>query len=361
MKILVIHASAGAGHMKAAEAILNGLKKHTTHEAVLVDALDYSYPFFKKMYREGYFFLISKIPLAWAVFFGILDIPILQPLVRLGRRIYNFLNTQKLHKYLIKENFDCIISAHFMPNEVASALKQRGKITSKIITVVTDYDVHRIWLAKNIDQYCVASSWTKEKLIKMGIDASKVHFTGIPTDEKFSKEYDVAKLKKELGLKENMFTVLIATGSFGMGPIEEIIDTLEGFQVIAVCGHNKDLYERLVKKNLPNVKPCPLIKNMFELMAVSNAMITKPGGLSISEALVCSLPMIFFSAIPGQEANNIKVLSYSGVGISNCSLNEIVDRLREYKDDPKKYQDAVAKVKAMAQPKAVQNIIGLVK
>ena len=157
-----------------------------------------------------------------------------------------------------------------------------------------------------------------------------------------------------------MFTVLIATGSFGIGPIEEIIQSLKDVQVIVVCGHGKVLYERLSKKKYDNVKVCGLVDNMHELMAVADVMLTKPGGLSISEALVSELPMIFFSPIPGQEENNIRVLKESGVGISQCSIAEIAQHLQHYKSSPQDFQAAVEKAKALGHPHAVRDIISLI-
>jgi len=163
MKILVIHASAGAGHLKAAESLYNGIRNLTEHDVVLVDALDYSSPFFKKLYTGTYFFLISKIPWLWGFFFWILDRRWLQPLIRFVRRLYNRINAGKLHQFLREERFDYIFMTHFMPTEVAAALKRSKNISAQLVTMITDFDVHKIWLAQGIDRYCVASDWTKEK------------------------------------------------------------------------------------------------------------------------------------------------------------------------------------------------------
>src|SRR3989338_8762656 len=163
MKILVIHASAGAGHFKAAEALHQGIQKATGHDAVLIDALDYSSPSFKKFYKATYFFLISKMPWMWGWVFWLTDILWLQPVVKAVRRLHNMLNVRRLHAYLVEGRFDVVLLTHFMPTEIAAALKRKGRITAKLITVVTDFDVHKIWLAEGIDQYAVASDWTKEK------------------------------------------------------------------------------------------------------------------------------------------------------------------------------------------------------
>ncbi len=361
MKILVIHASAGAGHLKAAEAVYNGIKKSTDHDVVLVDALDYSSYLFQKLYKQTYFFLISKTPYMWGFFFWILDLAWLQPLIRLLRRIQNTLNTKRLHRFMVEERFDYIVMTHFMPTEIAAALKRSGRISSTLITVITDFDVHRIWLAEGIDTYTVASDWTKEKLKRIGIASEQILSSGIPTDEKFSVLVDISALKKKLGLQEDVFTVLVATGSFGIGPIEEIINTLEGFQVLVVCGHNVGLYQKLSAKNLKHIHVLGLVDNMHELMAVSDAMVTKPGGLSISEALVSQLPLIFFNAIPGQETGNIRVLKEHGIGISGCHVDQICGELQKMKSSKDAFLTILKRTKALARPSAVNVIISLIQ
>ncbi len=361
MKILIIHASAGAGHLKAAEALHQAVQKYTSHESVLIDALDYTFPLFKKFYRETYVFLISKVPFVWKMAFCFLDLVWIQSLVRVLRRGYNWVNAGRLHRFLKEEQFDYIFSTQFLSTEVVAAMKRSQQITAKLITVVTDFDVHRIWLADGVDHYAVASDWTAEKIKKLGVPQEKVVVTGIPTSEKFSASGDIFILKKKLELKEKMFTVLIATGSFGIGPIEEILNVLEGFQVIVVCGHNKNLFQRLSRHQNAFVKILGLVDNMHELMAVSDVMVTKPGGLSISEALVSQLPMIFFNAIPGQEMNNIKVLKKYGVGISECTIEEIARELKTFRDSPDVYLTALKKTQSLASPLSAKNIISLIK
>ena len=361
MKILVIHASAGAGHQRAAEALSGGLKKYTAHDVLCVDALDFTSGFFKKIYRGTYYFFVSKIPFIWGAIFTLLDQMWLQMILREVRRIYNFFNAQALERFLIHEKFDYVFSTHFMPMEVVSALKRNGKINGRLVTVITDFDVHKIWLSAEADAYAVASPWTKEKLIRLGIGPDKIHVTGIPIDEKFTHQPDIGELKKKLGLKQNIFTVLIATGSFGIGPIEQIIDNLKGLQTVVICGQNEDLYKRLQKKSDGDLKVFGLVNNMHELMAVADCFITKPGGLSISEGLVCHLPFIFFNAIPGQETNNIKVLKHYGIGVAPDNLEGIAEAVIKMRDSKDFFLTAVRKSKELARPLASIDIIKLIK
>jgi processive 1,2-diacylglycerol beta-glucosyltransferase len=361
MKILVVHASAGAGHMKAAEAVANVLRNNPAHDVHFLDALDRAPSIYKSLYRGTYSFLISRIPDLWGVVFGLLDVPTLQPAVRTFRRIYNTIHCGGFERFLMNEQFDWVISTHFMPTEITSALKRRGKIRSKLLTVVTDFDVHKIWLASHVDFYAVASDWTQEKIRSLGVPADKVVVTGIPTDEKFAAVYEISDLKKKYDLIDDVFTVLVATGSFGIGPIEEIIDSLKGFQIIVVCGHNKSLYERLTLKKAPLVHVKGLVNNMYEWMAVSDAMVSKPGGLSIAEALVMQLPLVFFNAIPGQETNNIRVLKHYGIGVNTNNIEDIVAQMEQWKSSKDAHLTALKKTKTLARPNAAKDIVRLVE
>jgi processive 1,2-diacylglycerol beta-glucosyltransferase len=360
-KILIIYASAGAGHQRAAEAVYFGLIKHTKHKVALVDALDYTSPHFKNLYKGMYFFLISKLPWVWGAVFALLNIDGLQPVVRFFRRIYNFLNTQRLEHFLKEQNFDWIISTHFMPNEVASALKSKGLIHSKICSVVTDFDVHRIWLGSHVDYYTVACDWTKEKMKLLKIDESKVFALGIPIEEKFGQHPDREDLRRKIGMKPEMFTVLMATGSFGIGPMEQMLEALKGFQVIIICGQNKNLFIKLTQKHDDNIRAYSYVNNMHEIMAASDVLLTKPGGLSIAEALTTQLPLIFFNPIPGQETNNMKVLKEYGIGIKPQSIQETVEEVRRLRDSRDYFMTAVKKTAALAKPMAVKDIITLIE
>ncbi|MDE2027411.1 MAG: hypothetical protein KGK03_03955 [Candidatus Omnitrophica bacterium] len=362
MRILIIHATAGAGHKKAAEAVFRGLESQGGHQVIFADALDYTNPFFKKSYPWVYTFMVTRLPWAWGFFFGLLDRPWMQPLLALARRLYNGFNAAPLQQWLIKEQFDVIIATHFLSAEVGAYLKREGKIKSRLICVVTDFDAHRIWVNRGTDIYTAACEYTKNKLESLGVSPDKIFITGIPTDPKFNLTQDKTALKKKLGIQENLLTILIATGSFGMGPIEQLAGLLKDYQLLIVCGHNRSLYEQLkpLMQKDGHVLVLGLVDNMHELMSVADMMVTKPGGLSIAEALVKNLPMIFFSAIPGQETNNIKVLASYQAAQGQCSLDQIVKTVREWHSHPQQLAALRGRLAALAHPRAVVDIISLI-
>lgn len=359
MRILVIHATAGAGHKRAAEAIYRGLCEQGHHDVRLVDALDYTNPFFKKSYPEVYTFLVTRLPWGWGFFFGLLDTAWMQPVLRLARRLYNGFNAAGLERFLVRENFDAVIATHFLSAEVGAHLKRRGQIKSKIICVVTDFDAHRIWVNRGTDIYAAACDYTKSKLVNLGVPPESVHITGIPTDAKFGLPADTAALKKKLGLQPGPLTVLIATGSFGMGPIGELMKLLGQYQLLVVCGNNRALYERLKPLASATAHVLGLVDNMHELMSAADVMVTKPGGLSISEALVKKLPMLFFSAIPGQETNNIKVLASYELCQGQSTLSQIAETIHEWHSHPEDLDALRRRLGELARPNAVADIISL--
>jgi len=356
MKIGVFYTTVGAGHKVAAEAIYQQLKQQEGVEVKIADALDFTTPAFSRSYNQGYNFLITKMIWVWRCGFYILNSKIMLPAIRLFHLLQNVFFARPLRKYLELEQFDCIVSTHFLPNEVASFLKYHKKIKSRIITVVSDYDPERIWVTKETDVYAVACDLTAQKMLKIGVGKEKIIITGIPTNKKFSIKKNVAQLKEKLSLDPHLFTVLIATGSFGIGPIEKLLDQLSAFQILIVCGQNKQLYEKLQARNSEKVKIFGFVKNIDELMAVSDIMITKPGGLSISEALVSNLPMIFFSPIPGQEAKNIEILRKYGIGQNDFSIGSISATIKDYHDHPEKLQSVKKKIAQLARPEAAAKI-----
>jgi len=360
MKILVVYATAGAGHKKAAEALYKGLLDRGYNDTVYLDVLDYTNSYYKNSYSQLYTYLITHLPWLWGLSFWVTDVQAVNPLIRILRRIHNTIHASRFHRYLIEQQFDVILSTHFFPNEVAGHLKQSGQISAKVICSVTDFDVHRIWITPGVDMYTVASEWTRRKMIAMGIDENRILVTGIPVLTKFAAPKDIPGLKKKLNLDPQAFTLLLATGSFGIGPIEAIIEQLKGFQIIVVCGHNRSLYERLSGKEKKLVKICGLVDNMDELMAVADVMVTKPGGLSISEALISGLPLIFFNAIPGQESHNIKVLDEHGIGHAPRRIEDIRVILTALRDSPEAYGTAQEKIRLLARPQSVESIINFI-
>ena len=358
MKIIVAYASAGAGHTRAAEAIYKYLKGYYPQaEIKIVDVLEKSNRLFRDSYLGGYRFLIRQAIMLWHFAFWITSFKYLRKTSRLIASGLNQFSTLAFASFLERENPDFLISTHFLPSEISAGLKLRGKIKAKIITVITDFGVHPFWISPGTDIYIVASEITKSLLVKEGVLEKKISVLGIPTDEKFLKSYSRQAIAKKIGIAPDKFTVLLMTGSFGIGPLEEIAEALhEEVQLLVVCASNRNLYQNLQKKNLANVKTFGFIQNPEELMAASDLIITKPGGLSISEILCMELPPIFISAIPGQEMENQEILRNYGVGLFLKTIPEIKFTVMDLKNHPEKLNSIRESIRKIKKPHTLEEI-----
>ena len=362
MRVIITYASAGAGHFKAAQAMHDYLKECCPGiELKLVDILDKTNPLFKFYYSFGYSLLVKRAPFLWRIAFWFTELKAPRSFTKFVAHIIDRLNAGDFINFLIKENPDFIISTHFLPSQISAFIKKDNKISSKLITVITDFSVHPFWVSPATDMYIVATAITKEQLVRQGVDAGLIKDSGIPVHPKFLKQFEKLSLCKKFRLEANKFTVLVATGSFGIGPIEEIIKLLhKDVQLLIVCANNKELYKKLKQKAYPGVSVFGFVDNMQELMAVSDLIITKPGGLTISEILKMELIPIFISAIPGQEAGNVEVLKQYGIGLIPDNTNDIKNIILDFKEHPDKIKSIKDNIKKIKNPDCLTEICNVV-
>jgi len=362
MKVLIAYASAGSGHRKAAEALYNYFRKNCpSFNLEIIDVLEKANPLFKNLYSYGYLFLVNHALWLWWLGFWLTYIKRLRPVTKAFSQIINALNEKKLLRFLIQENPDFVISTHFLPSEAVARLKKSKNLDSKLITVITDFGIHPFWVLDSTDIYIVASDFSKEQLLLEGVQEDRIKVLGIPIDEKFLKPYDKETICDKFGIDPNKFTVLIATGSFGIGPIEEIVGLLyKDVQILAVCANNKRLYTKLRNKNYPGVSVFGFIDNIQELMAISDIIITKPGGLTLSESLAMNLFPIFIMAIYGQETENIRILSKYNVGIYAKCTSLVKEKILYFKTHMDKIKSVKENVYKIKKPFAVREICNVV-
>lgn len=367
MKILVAHVPAGSGHERAAQAVLAGVT-HFNHtiDTVLLDAIQGADPYYQWAFTQGYTGLIDRAPFLWGLMYYLTDCPILTRLSQKLHRLENARHGKGLEKLLLSAQPDVIIATHFFPIEVAAFLKRTGRLSSRVIAVITDYLPHALWIAPGVDQYVVGFPETKEELIKRGVEQKQISVLGIPIDPKFSKQNDRVNLAKRLGLMAGCFTVLIASGGLGTGPIVSLVKTLsrvkEKMQLLVVTGKKASLFKPLsaLSPRIPHsMKVYGFVYNMDELMDLADLMLTKPGGLSCMEALAKGLPLLLVSPIPGQESRNGWLLSKMGVAMAAQRLQSVPILIEKLRREPQRLQALAEKGKAAARPHAALEIAAL--
>lgn len=337
MKIMIFTAATGGGHLRASGAMEDFIKQNSAHEVVVVDTLKTIGTVLDKTVCNSYLFMARNVP----SLFG--------RLYKQTNRESRFsslvpkLNSAFSHSLLscIAEcNPDIIVTNHPFATEMISHLKETGDLLLPLICLITDYGLHRAWLADNVDAYVVASEEMIPQLQDCGVNPSKIYPFGIPVYGVFFASPDKAAIYKELQFEKDVPTILFMAGSFGVSNImklyKDLIASETPMQIIIITGKNKKLYEAFERelKSLGDASASTRLvfftSEVEKYMQVSDLIVTKPGGLTVSEALACNLPLAVFDAIPGQEEDNANFLVEKGMGVrleKNEDISAIISDL----------------------------------
>src|SRR5437870_7880818 len=344
-RILILSASAGAGHVRAAEAIEKAIiQMRAAREVRHVDTLDYTNRVFRNLYSKAYLEMVNSAPDVLGWLYDYLD----QPWKNERRRLaLDRLNTRPFVKLLEQYQPEMTICTHFLPAEIISWLKAKRRLASRQAIVVTDFDIHAMWLCHHYEQYFVALDETRVHLEKLGIPPEKITVSGIPIDPVFVEMKDKRMMRDKHALKPDRTVILVSAGGFGVGSIEHVIKSLlelrHAAQVVAIAGRNEELRERLqaLGCGLPpesqvDVRVVGYTTEMDEYMAAADFMLGKPGGLTTSEALAKGLVLVIVNPIPGQEERNYDQLLEDGVAIRCNNLPALAHKINRLLDDPQR-------------------------
>ena len=371
-KILIFYASYGGGHLSAANSIKDYLSNHYENiDVELIDCMKYINKPIEKITTTAYNEMAKKAPWAWGKIYSDSQKGPLAHITTRSNQVFAI----KLLRLLREKNPDLIISTHPFGSQMCSYLKRKGKITSKIATILTDFAPHDQWLVGSdyTDYFFVAHNKMKEYLISKNIPENKIFATGIPISNKFLETFNTSKILNSLGLKENLKTILFfAGGKFGLGKSRtlEIFNTLvndfNNIQVIAISGKNKKMYEyfnQIVKaaNKTDFIRVFEFVNNVPELMAISDIVITKPGGLTTTESLVSGLPMIIINPIPGQEEENAQFLEHSNIGIWLKKQMNITETISNFISNDAKLKQMKENTKKISNRNSTKDICTILK
>jgi len=369
-RILLLSASAGAGHVRAAQAIEKafaeiGAATGERQEVQHLDILNYTNKLFRHLYSKAYIDLVNKMPEVPGWFYDKLDKPWKNERRRLA---LDKLNTRPLVKLLREYHPDLIVCTHFLPAEIVSWLKAKERLSSRQVIVVTDFDVHAMWLVHHYEQYFVAIDEARAYLEALGIPAQKITVSGIPIDPVFAQAKNKQQMRAKHGLAPDRTTILLSAGGFGVGSVDALIAAMMPLQhraeIVAICGRNEELKTRLsrqaarLKEDAPvTVKPFGYTNEMDELMTASDIVLGKPGGLTTSEALAKGLAFVIVNPIPGQEERNSDHLLEASVGIRCNNLPTLAYKLDRLLADPNRLKTMQANARKMGHPNAAKEIV----
>lgn len=332
LKVLVFSAAFGNGHKRAAEAVIEEI--HRQNPGAVVTHLDFGDVLSKRfnaMAKKLYIELIKHSPKLWGKFYY--QTSKLSPNSRI-QRFLNQLGRSDFLKYINELNPDLIVCTYPTVASILGELRLERILQVPLVTIVTDYTVHNHWLHSGVDLYLAACQDVKEMLVKGGILPRRICVTGIPVSPKFEKKSERRAVLAQLGIRPDLptFLVLGASGSFATtrNICRQLAYSQVAVQSIIVCGNDENLYNSIA--DIVREAPNPMLRfgyvnNMEELMTASDLIITKAGGLTVTEALTKHLPLLIYKPIPGQEEGNAYFLERVGAGQLVRTDQELGERL----------------------------------
>ena len=367
-KILILYGSYGGGHLSAAKTIRSSLEQNYGDQVKveIIDCIEYINKYINKVSTEAYKELAKKAPWMWKHVYKNAQTGALSQISTTTNKLMSY----KLNLLLQEFKPDLIISTHPFATQMCAMLKQKDKINCKLATILTDYHIHAQWLVlyKYVDYFFVSNDQMKIDMIMEGINSQKIFVTGIPVSERFLQKYDKQEIFKELGLSPNKETILyFAGGEYGLGRnstymiFKVLIRLFKDLQIIAISGKNQKMNKKfkdlVTLTNAENrVKIFEFTDKIPEIMSVSSAVITKAGGLTITECLVSNLPMAIVNPIPGQEEENAQYLAANGVAIWIKQDESIARKLKNLSRNRDIILKKKRKTREFANPNAANDI-----
>lgn len=366
-RLLILSVSAGAGHVRAAQALEAAAKAAAPpFEPTHIDLLTLVPKEFKKLYGEQYIRLVEKLPQLWSYLYAKSDRPTRDSLIGKLKRAAEKLNTRKLSAEIARLAPDAILCTHFLPAELLSRQRAKGAKLPPLWVQVTDFDVHALWIHPHIDRYCVASEEVAFRLADRGVPRERISVTGIPVMPQFSAPLERAVCAAELGVDPAKFTVLMMAGGAGVGSLDDLAARLlalpDDLQLIALAGRNADLLKRLqslAKQHPRRLFPLGFTTTVERVMTAADLVVTKPGGLSVSECLAKRKPMLLVSPIPGQEERNADYLLEAGAAVKAVDGATLAYKLSRLRSDPARLAAMGEAAHRIGTPRAAGDVIRL--
>lgn len=368
LRVLIFSATYGAGHLRAAEAIIEVIEQKTPQaEITHLDFGEYISKTLNKIVKKSYIELIKHSPKLYGMFYYRTskirpDSPI--------QRFINLIGRKEFLDYITDLNPDVIISTYHIAGNILGELRNRGLLKAPVVSVVTDFDVHTQYINPGIDLYIGGCHEVYEGLCAGGIHQDRIKITGIPVSPKFEKTLDREEVIHKLNLKPISPTILLMAGAYGVsGGLKNICKVMLNWempvQILVVCGRDEKLYLRMTDLQGKNPMTCfRFVRNVEELMSVADLIVTKAGGLTVSESLTKKLPMIIYKPIPGQEGENADFLASVGaakVAKNDEELEAIIKDLLTYPEKIAQMRMAASKaLPGHAAEKAVEHIFYLI-
>ncbi|MDO4173254.1 MAG: glycosyltransferase [Eubacteriales bacterium] len=366
MKILLLTVTAGYGHHATAKALAD-LFEGRGAETKIVDVYEYISKMIQKALAKGYLLSSKYTPELYRLFYD----KTTKNKEKLNKmNIVKIVNTLGAFKFEhLVDNFepDAILCTHVLAAHLVSQMKQRGMVAAPSIGIATDYCIHPYWEdVLHMDGLVTASELITHAAVKRGIPEERILPFGIPIHPKFNRDIRREDACAQLGISPDRPTILVMSGSMGYGNstkiVRKITELKMNFQILVVCGNNKRTYRRLraFRENYRgkcSILVMGFVDNVEVLMSAADCIITKPGGLTVSEAIAKGLPMILIHPIPGQEERNVEFLMNNGIASRVTKTFPLDDALYHLFNSPARLRLVHEAIRAIGHPDAAERLV----
>lgn len=363
--ILVVTASMGSGHNKAANAVAEAIKrKYPVNKINVIDFMSTETAYFNSLVKDIYLKMLDHTPSVYEFFYKFTSDSTKGSTIQ---SVFAHAMKKDMRELIKKYEADMVICTHPFPCAAASYLKQTGEINIPLITVMTDFCVHQFWLYKNIDIYFTANDLLKKEMVNQGLLEERIFVTGIPVGYNFRVDYNRDDLLAKFKLEKDKPVALIMGGGLGLGGVKNALCQLErlekDIQILVITGANVALWSEMneyAQHSKHKIFVWGYSHNIQEFMSVATFLISKPGALTISEALTRELPMILHDPIPGPEVDNAKFVSDNGAAIWVKHQDTLDAVVREVLSDATILPKLRNNAKVLKKPYASDNIADVI-
>jgi processive 1,2-diacylglycerol beta-glucosyltransferase len=364
-RILILHATAGSGHKRAAQALELAVQALAPAAHVRAhDTLAFSSRLFKRGYSPTYNTLVGRVPRVWGLLYKGLEHPRVHRGTSTVRQAIDRVNVKELVSFIERERPQAVVCTHFLPLEALAPRRRRGQLACPLYSVITDFTAHPFWAIDGIDLSFVATAAVREELASWGVAWERIAVTGIPIDPRFSHgPLDRLETRAQFQLAPARPTVLLMGGGNGVGPIatlaERLLDLPSSPQLLVVCGKNARLRMRMraIGDLAPGrVRALGYTDQVPALLSAADVIVTKAGGLTCSESLAMQTPMVVFRPTPGQEERNSLALSVAGAAVRARTFEQVLSSVERILAHPPLAASMREACRMLARPHAARDI-----
>ena len=359
MRVLIVSVTTGYGHHSTSAALAQSLREQGAEAVVVVDLYKYCGELPYRAMDKGYLFFTGPLHRLFGASYRGAEHS--RALRRLSTAIVgNPLLCRRFAHVFHGFRPDVVIAPHVYSAYVLNELKRQGEVSVPVVGIVTDYCIHPYWEDYTaIDYMVTASELLTSAALAKGIEARRLLPFGLPVQPKFLSRLPQKEARALLGLADRS-TVLLMGGSMGYGKMEDtvrsLLERLGEVQLVCVCGRNEELAARLLALPDPRLRVCGFVNNVEQYMDAADCIVTKPGGLTVTELLVKQLPPVLTEPIPGHEEANARFLSSHGAALCTGASFSAADAVAELLGDPARLQNMRAALASLACPDALEKL-----